>query len=506
MFRPALSAMTSIVNWALIGFLAIAFFGSDAFGGDDKADVGVIVIGSGSDGRPVTAPRQSFSFNVGVDNMNGKADAHHLKLSAVLPNGLRFQSAVPPPTQVENGNRPVWQIETLAAKALPQLFQVTAETDPNLAPGSELQISAIVEADGEKRTSNGYTVHVQNIGPALVFLGSTLDSVPITAEDPTTFKVNLKNAGNLPATGTRLEATMPTGVKFYKADPQPTYSSGQVVTFKLGDLARAESRSVSITVGLDSPQLSDLLSKDRPLTFAFRAWRMASGAAVVDSHFKITKHIESTGQDVAVWLMAEYAKEPGEVSPKTDVTCVIKFANLGNEPAHKIVVALYLGSGLAMGSSKPQPTGTGTDDAFPAKMSVGLAAGLNQPTGTGTNDAFPGGVARWDIGDLGVGMSRTIRSVIRATSIPDDGALMTATTTADGIDLDSSNNTASLLWHNPPPQDTFKSSRHSPAVIKPRGVFEKPSPQPVRHRWRYFVALILLIIAVLIFLRARRKS
>jgi hypothetical protein len=83
---------------------------------------------------------------------------------------------------------------------------------------------------------------------------------------------------------------------------------------------------------------------------------------------------------------------------------------------------------------------------------------------------------------------------------------MTATTTADGIDLDSSNNTASLLWHNPPPQDTFKSSRHSPAVIKPRGVFEKPSPQPVRHRWRYFVALILLIIAVLIFLRARRKS
>ena len=75
MFRPALSAITSIVNWALIGFLAIAFFGSDAFGGDDKADVGVIVIGSGSDGRPVTAPGQSFSFNVGVDNMNGKADA-----------------------------------------------------------------------------------------------------------------------------------------------------------------------------------------------------------------------------------------------------------------------------------------------------------------------------------------------------------------------------------------------------------------------------------------------
>ena len=92
-------------------------------------------------------------------------------------------------------------------------------------------------------------IYVQTVGPALIFLGSNLDSPrPVTAEDPTTFKVNLKNAGNLPATGTRLEATLPTGVKFDKADPLPAYSSGQVVTFKLGDLARAESRSVSITV------------------------------------------------------------------------------------------------------------------------------------------------------------------------------------------------------------------------------------------------------------------
>ncbi len=505
MFRPGRAATTSIAGWALIGFLAIAFFGSDAFGGDDKADVGVSVIGSGSDGRPVTAPGQSFSFNVGVDNMNGKADAHHLKLSAVIPNGLRFQSAVPPPTQVENGNRPVWQIETLAAKALPQLFQVTAETDPNLAQGSELQISAIVEADREKRTSNGYTVHVQNIGPALVFLGSTLDSVLITAEDPTTFKVNLKNAGNLPAAGTRLEATLPTGVKFDKADPQPAYSSGQVVTFKLGDLARGESKSVSMTVGLDSPQLSDLLSNDKPLTFAFRLWHMISGAAVIDSHFKITKHIESAGQDVAVWLMAEYAKEPGEVSPTTDVTCVIKFANLGNEPARKVVVALYLGSGLAIAHSDPQPTGAGTDDAIQAGMSVALAVGL-RPTGIGTNKDFPGGVARWNVGDLGVGMSRTVRSVIHATSVPDDGALVTATITANGIDLDTTNNAASLLWHNPPPQDTLKSAPRSAAVVQPIGVSEKASAHPVSHRWRNFFALILLIVAVLIFLRARRKS
>jgi uncharacterized repeat protein (TIGR01451 family) len=478
--------MTSIVGWAVIGFVALAFSGSDAFGLDPKPDVGVIVTGAGADMRPITAPGQPFLFMIGLDNMKGVADAHHVKLSAVLPNGLKFQSSEPPPTRVESGNRPVWEIDTLPAKASPRLFQVTAETDTNLAPGSQLEISAAVESSESNLNSADnhakYTIYVQKVGPALVFLGSTLDSVLLTAESPATFKINVKNAGNLPSTGTRLEATLPKGVKFDKADLKPAFSSGQAVTFKLGDLARAESKSVSMTVAFDSRQLPDLLSNDRPLTFAFRLSRMASGAEVTDSRFKVAKHIESAGQDVAVWLMAEDAKEPGETSPKNDVTCVIKFANLGNQSAHKVVVALYLGSGLAIAHSD------------------------SQPTSTGANDAFPGGVAHWDVGDLGVGMSRTIRSVINAKSIPDDGALVTTTITADGIDLDTSNNTASLLRRSQLPPDTLKSLQRSAAVVKPVGVSEKTTVRPVSHRWRHFFELILVTVAVVIFFRARRKS
>ena len=509
MFRPGLSAITSIVGWALIGFLLLALFGSNALGLDARPDLGVVVIGAGSDMRPVTAPGQPFFFTIGLDNMKGATDAHHVILAATLPNGVKFQSSDPAPTRVENGNHPIWEMDTLLAKALPRLFQVTAETDTDLAPGSQVEISAAVESrEGDANPADNhanYTIYVQNVGAALVFLGSTLDAVPVTAEGPTTFKVRVRNAGNLPATGSRLQATLPKGVKFDKGEPPPAFSSGQVVTFKLGDLARAESKSVSMTVELDVLERSDLLSNDRPLTFAFQVSRMTSDGEVTDSHFEIAKHIESVGQDVAIWLMTEAAKVPGEVSPKTDVTCVIKCANLGNESARKVVVALYLGSGLAIGYSKPQPTRTGTDDAFPAKMSVGLAAGFNQPTGTVTNAAFPGGVARWDVGDLGVGMSRTVRSVIHATSIPDDGALVTAAITADGIDLDTTNNAASLLWHNPLSQGALKSQRPSAAAVKTVGVSEKAREQPVSHRWRYFFALILLIVVVLIFLRARRK-
>lgn len=472
--------MISIGARLAVVFLALALSSSDGFALGAKPDLGVTVLGAGSDMRPVTAPGQPVSFRIGLDNMNGAADAHHVRLSAVLPNGLKFQTSHPPPTRVEGGNHLVWEIDSLRAKALPRLFEVTAETEANLAPGSRLEISA--EAESSEGNANpddnhaSYTIYVQPAGPALVFLGSTLDSVPLTTDGPATFDVNLKNAGNLPATDTRLEATLPKEVRFDKADPQPESSSGQVITFKLGDLARAESRSVTMTVEFDPRLISDVLQSDRPLTFAFRISRIASGAEVTDSHLEIIKHIESAGQDVAVWLTSEGAKELGEVSPKDDLTCVITYANLGNQPAHKVAVALSLGSGLAIAHSDPQPSGTGT------------------------NNGYPGEVAHWDIGNLGVGMSRTIHSVIHIASVPDDGALVSATITADGIDIDSSNNTAWLLWHRP---------------LTPGGGSVEGSPsgasgatvRPTSDRWRHLFELILVIVVVLILIlvRARRR-
>lgn len=465
-------------------FLALILSSADGFALGAKPDLTVIVFAADSDLPPAAAPGQRFSFRIGLDNVNAAAEAHHVKLTAVLPDGLKFQTSVPPPTRVESGNHLVWEIDTLDPKALPRFFEVTAQTDSNLAPGGQLEISAEVAcSEGIANPAHSHasdTIFVQPAGPSLVFSGSTLDSVPLTIDDPVTFEVNLTNAGNLSATDTRLEATLPKEVAFDKADPPPASSSGQVVTFKLGDLARNESRAVTMTVEFDPHQRSDVILSDRPLTFAFRVARIASGAEVTDSHFEITKHIESVGQDVAVWLTAEGSEEPGEASPNTDVTCVIKFANLGNQAAHKVTVTLNLGSGVALAHSDPQPSGTGN------------------------NDAFPGGVAHWDIGDLGVGISGTIRSVIHVTSVPDDGTLVNATITADGIDIDSSNNTASLLWHSPLPPGTLKSMRRTSAV-EPVGGSEGASVRSVSHRLRHLFELILLIVVVLIVVRAWRN-
>jgi uncharacterized repeat protein (TIGR01451 family) len=479
--KRAKIAVTSIAARVLVAFVALALSGSDGFAFGAKPDLAVTVFAAGSDRRPVTAPGQPFSFMIGLGNMKGVADAHHIQLTAVLPKGLKFQNSDPPPTRLDSGYNPVWEIDTLRAKALPRLFEVTAQTDSSLFPGSQLEISAKAESNESNANStdnhSSYTIYVQSVGAALVFLGSTLDSVLLTTDGPTTFQINLRNAGNLPATNTLLQATLPKEVKFDKADPQPASSSGQLVTLELGDLARGESRSVTMTVALDPHQVSDVLQGDRALTFDFKVSGAGTDGKVTSSNFEITKHIEPAGQDVAVWLTTEGAKEPGEVSPKDNVTCVIKCANLGNQPAHKVVVTLNLGSGLGIVHSDPQPSGTGT------------------------NHAYPGGVAHWDIGDLDVGMSRTIRSDIHVTSVSDDGALVEATISGDGTDIDGTNNSAFLLWRSPLSPGAL---RRSAAIQKTIGGTEETSGRPASHRLRHFFELILLIVVVLIVVRARR--
>jgi len=468
-----------------VAFVLFVFASASANAFAAYPDLAVFVFGAGTDPRPIVAPGQDVQFSVAVGNINGDGDAHHVRVSALLPKGLKFGSANLTPTRIENSNRLVWEIGDIPAKALPRIFEVTAQAESDLAPGSQLILSA--EASSSEANANpadnhfSYTFYVQPPGPDLAIVDSTVDSVPLNPDGPATFEMGVMNAGNLPATDVWLEANLPNEVQFEKGDPPAEPSTSQKLTFKLGDLARGQSRQVAMTIALDAKQVPAVLRSDRGLTFSFAASRSASSARVTDIQTEAAKRIQYAGQDVALWLTTEGAKEPGEVSPKDQVTCVIMYANLGSEAAHKVVVTMSLGSGLAIAHSAPQPS---------ANVS---------------NVAYPGGVARWDIGDLGVGISGTIRSVIHVTSVPDDGALVNATITADGADIDSSNNTASLLWHSPLPPGTLKSMRRTSAV-EPVGGSEGAGVRPVSHRLRHLFELIVLIVVVLIIVRARRNA
>lgn len=459
-------AVIPVSAQAAIALVALLLAGTEAVALGDKPNLGVVIVGAGSDQRPVTAPGQPLSFRIGLDNMSGMVDAHHVRLAAVLPNGLKFQSSDPPPTKLETGNQPVWEIDSVRAKALPRLFEVTAATEPNLTAGTRLNISASAESsEGNARPEDGhatYAFYVEPVGPALVLRDSTLESVLLTPDAPTTFQVNVMNAGNLTAADARLMVTLPGPVKFSKADPPPESSDDQQSTFKLGDLARSASRSVTITVALDPKQVPAVLQSDRVLTFAFDLTHVGSAGQLTDSHAEITKKVEFEGLDVAVWLTPERVTDPGEVSTESDATYWILYANLGNQPAHNVTVKLGVGPGLAIAHAEPAP----------ARIMPAQAGG--------------GESGEWDIGDVGVGASGSIRAPIHITSVPDDGAIVSAVISADSNDTDTSNNTKSVLVHRSMPAAALAVAARSRGGSAVTG----------RHTWRT-ILLWLVVLAVL---------
>jgi hypothetical protein len=461
---------------AAIVLVALLLAGTEAVAVGDKPNLGVVIVGAGSDQRPVTAPGQPLSFRIGLDNMSGVVDAHHVRLSAVLPSGLKFQSSDPPPTKLESGNQPVWEIDSVRAKALPRLFEVTAATEPNLATGTRLNISAGAESsEGNARPEDGhatYTLYVEPIGPALVLRDSTLESAPLTPDAPTTFQVSVMNAGNLTAADARLIVTLPGPVKFSKADPPPESSDGQKSTFKLGDLARGASHSVTIMVTLDPKQVPTVLQSDRVLTFAFDLSHAGSAGQLTDSHTEITKKVEFEGPDVAVWLTAEGAKDPGEVSPESDATYRVLYANLGNRTAHTVNVKLSVGPGLAIANADPTP----------ARII---------PTQAG------GETGEWDIGEVQVSASGSISSSIHVTSVPDDGAIVHAVITAGENDTDTSNNTQSVVVHRSASAATLASAAQSKGGNAATG----------RPTWRLILLwLVVLIVVGAILQQAWRRA
>src|ERR1700688_4048288 len=67
-------------------------------------DLGVALLRSGNDPRPLVSPGQVVTRRVGVNNLRGGGDAHSSVLTVKLPVGLALQAASPSPDRTEGGS------------------------------------------------------------------------------------------------------------------------------------------------------------------------------------------------------------------------------------------------------------------------------------------------------------------------------------------------------------------------------------------------------------------
>jgi uncharacterized repeat protein (TIGR01451 family) len=383
-------------------------------------ELGVVIMRTGDDDRPLAAPGQKISLGVGVGNQNGDTDAHSVVLTVKLPSGLTLQNASPAPTKVD-GSSLVWDLGTLAAHAFPQTFDLDLAIAQD-AP-SQLTVSAdATSSDSEKHTeSSSDTIPIVVTPPAAdLVVQSTLGSRALTVGNPLQFSASVINRGNITASGILLKLVLPPKVSFKSGDPAPTASGGDATTWQLADIAPGASRTVAVTIDADI-SLAASASEHTPenvLKFEIDATTTTTLVTPASNHLEIDKRIEPAGSDLKVWLGVQGAENPGELPVGKDVTYTITYGNYGNAPAQHASVSLSLWEGLSFRHSEVTPTAT-------AK-----------------SDKFGGGVLTWDVGDLPVGRSSVIKSQVHVDSVPETGSLVMATISTPGGNVNLSESTA----------------------------------------------------------------
>jgi hypothetical protein len=444
--------------------LAVAATGREMRG----PHVAVVIMRPGADPRPLVAPGQTIVLSVGLNNLRGNKDAHSAVLTVKLPTGLMLQSANPPPDSVESGARLIWKLGTIPAGALPLTFDMKLALANDVPSPAQLTVSAdVTMSDPDKNLEGNSDRIVMAVQPAAADLGvgSNLEAVPFTIGEPVKFTAEVGNWGNIAASASALTLTFPLKVSFKSGEPEPDTAGGNTVTWQLGDIAPAASRTVTVTIALD-PSLAATVSESTTqnlLKFKFDASTTTTQANPPSNHLEIDKHVERAGSDLKIWLNIQNADNPGELPVGKDVTYMMRYGNFGNALARHASVSLSLWEGLNLVHAEP-----------PVARSA-------------KSERFAGGVLSWDVGDLEVGQSNVIKVQLHVTSVPEDGSLVMATIVAPGPSANSGENVA-YSW------------RHAPRAAGRPGAMAQSG-----HPLRWVAAMLILLAVLWAVIRARRR-
>jgi len=419
----------------LVIFLALALVGaggassaSDA--APDGPDLGVTMLRMGGDRRAIITPGQTVSLSIGVSNMGGNAAAHNSVLTVVIPAGMKLKQSRPAPDRTEpgkSGEDLVWSLGTVPAAAFPHLFELDLEAASDLKRGAQLAGTATVTTSDrnltEGNTRRAFNFLVENAAADLV-VQSSLDGVPFSVDDPVDFAAGIINLGTVSASACVLKMTVPAKASFKWSDPWPSDNSGNVVTWRLGDIAPAKSHSVKVRIVLDSilrlaaygfaPRLGNL-------NFKFDASTTTNQFNPANGHLEITRYPEPAGSNVTVSLNVIGAEHPAELPIGKDVTYEIMYGNFGNALGSKVSLSLTLPDGLALVDAQPPATSSSKSD------NSGSA------------------IFSWNLGDLAVGQSGIVKSKVHVTSVGPHGSLVKAKISAAGKDVPSREKTAYSL-------------------------------------------------------------
>ncbi len=216
--------------------------------------------------QTTVSPTEEIRYNVKIDN-TGPSAAANTVFEDTLPDAVTFASA----SATSNGSPLTTNIDHAGGV-------LTAELG-TLQPGDTviMTILATVDHDAQGMLVNTATVRAENE----VNLSNNTDTVsnPVVpridleitkadSQDPVepgstfSYTLDIINHGPSAATGVVVTDNLPaTGVTYVRASLTPNSVSPNQLRFNLGDLARGESRSVTIDVRVDDDFSGELLNR-----------------------------------------------------------------------------------------------------------------------------------------------------------------------------------------------------------------------------------------------------
>jgi len=397
---------------------------SAAQAGPKTPDLALTMLRSGRDSRALAVPDRPISISIGVNNLRGGIAARGVRLTVKLPAGVALENAMPA-ASAAGASSYAWDLGTIKAGAFPRLIQLNLKINGDVQPHSRVTIGAGVattdQEDNLQNNSDALTLAVEPAAAAIA-LNSDLDAVALTADAPTRFTVDVSSVGTVTAGSVTLSMTPPAGVSFVSSEPAASVANNSV-EWRLGDMEPGGMRTVGIGVAIDKRLAQQAADGVTPATirFEFGASTTTTAATAGDHRLVVDKRVERAGHDLKLWLTVAGAGEPGELVVGSDVDYVVDYGNFGNRSATAAKVTVTLPSGLVPVSPEPAKSdGNAKDNAATRTLS-------------------------WDVGDVRVGESRTIRTRVHVASIPPEGALATASISASGRDIDPENNRAVSL-------------------------------------------------------------
>ena len=405
-----------------VGSLASASVeATQATGGPDLTTVAFV---SDPEDRYTAGAGQTVTYTIGVENLAADSPAYGVVLTATLPTGLSFVRAIPAPTRLVSGDQPVWDLGTLTAEGIPQVFDVVGQIGAGVAPGTVLTITAeagLSEADVNPadNQAESFGLEVQPSGADLITY-SEIEASAMIPGQLVTFTVGASNGGNVSAAASALTLTLPASVTLVSAIPAPYSVGPDRVSWQLGDITVNALAEVTMTAYLH-PALGAtvLLSPTEEggdvLTYTLQVSTVTPDFDPSNNVQDVVMPLEFAGPDLLAKLTVATASGSA-VTAGQDITYTVFYGNYGNQTAPTTTLTLSLWSGMQLVNAEPAPGRTIT------------------------SSTFLGGVLGWDMGDLPVGDQGEIRVRVHVVQIPSEGNMVLAVVRSNEVDVQPTDN------------------------------------------------------------------